>query len=150
MIRKVRYYLANFLRGIYLLYLKAHGIKVGKNTMISLGAKLDMHRGEIIIGDDCLVTKGCVILSHDGSARMVRPGSNGYGKVVIGNHVFIGVNAIILPNVTIGDHAVIAAGAVVTKDVAPETLVAGNPAREIKKLVGPFPVLNCLPKKTGK
>ena len=143
MLRKLRYHFANFLRWIYLLYLKAHGIKVGKNTMISLGAKLDMHRGEVTIGDDCLITKGCVILSHDGSAKMVHPGSNGYGKVVIGNHVFIGVNAIILPNVTIGDHAVIAAGAVVTKDVAPETLMAGNPACEIKKLSGPFPTLNC-------
>ena len=113
--------------------------------MVSLGAKLDLHRGEIIIGDDCLITKGCVILSHDGSAKMVHPGANGQGRVMIGNHVFIGVNAIVLPNVTIGDHAVIAAGAVVTKDVAPETLVAGNPAREIRKLIGPFPILNAPP-----
>ena len=150
MLRKLRYYLANFLRWIYQLYLRAYGIKIGKNTMISLGAKLDIHRGDITIGDDCLITKGSVILSHDGSAKMVHPGSNGYGKIVIGNHVFIGVNAIILPNVTIGDHAIVAAGAVVTKDVPPETLVAGNPARELKKLTGPFPILNCLPKMTGK
>ena len=63
---------------------------------------------------------------------MVHPGANGYGKVVIGNHVFIGVNAIILPNVTIGDNAVVAAGAVVTKDVPPYAVVAGVPAKVLR------------------
>lgn len=115
--------------------------------MISMGAKLDVHRGEIIIGDNCLITHGCHILSHDGAAKMVKPGSSGEGIVLIGNNVFIGVNAIVLPNVTIGDNAVIAAGAVVTHSVEADTLVAGNPARIIRKLDGPFPVLNRLPAK---
>ena len=146
-LRSVRHHLGNVLRAILTVRLRLNGIRIGKNTMVSLGAHLDMRRGEITIGDDCLITKGVVILSHDGAAKMVHPGANGYGKVVIGNHVFIGVNAIILPNVTIGDNAVVAAGAVVTKDVPAETLVAGNPARAIKKLSGPFPVLNCPPEK---
>jgi len=54
--------------------------------------------------------------------------------VKIGNDVFIGAGVTILPGVTIGDKAVIGAGSVVTKDVAPETVVAGNPAKLIKKL----------------
>lgn len=55
------------------------------------------------------------------------------GPVVIGNNVWIGDKATILPGVTIGDGAVIAANAVVTKDVEPYTVVGGNPARVIKK-----------------
>ncbi len=54
------------------------------------------------------------------------------GKVVIGNDVWIGTNAVILRNVSIGDGAVIAAGAVVTKNVSPYSIVGGIPAREIK------------------
>lgn len=55
------------------------------------------------------------------------------GKVEIGNDVWIGANALIMYNVKIGDGAVIAAGAIVTKDVEPYSIVAGVPAREIKK-----------------
>jgi maltose O-acetyltransferase len=55
--------------------------------------------------------------------------------VHIGDNVWIGRSAIILPGVTIGDNAVVAAGAVVTKDVPDATLVAGNPARVVRTLV---------------
>ncbi|MGE4563496.1 MAG: DapH/DapD/GlmU-related protein [Victivallaceae bacterium] len=145
MIRTIRHYLGNLIRETRLAYLRWSGIKIGRNTMISLGAKLDLRRGTTIIGDHCLITYGCCILSHDGAAKMIDPEQDGEGKVVIGNNVFIGVHSIILPNVTIGDNAVVAAGAVVTRDVAPATVVAGNPAREIKKLTGPFPILNQAP-----
>jgi acetyltransferase-like isoleucine patch superfamily enzyme len=54
--------------------------------------------------------------------------------VTIGNDIWIGANAVILPGVTIGDHSVVAAGAVVTKDVPPHSLVAGVPAKIIKQI----------------
>ena len=54
--------------------------------------------------------------------------------VIIGNDIWIGANAVLLPGVTIGDHSVVAAGAVVTKDVPPHSLVAGVPAKIIKKI----------------
>jgi maltose O-acetyltransferase len=53
------------------------------------------------------------------------------GAVTIGDRAWIGFRALVLPGVTIGEGAVIAAGAVVTKDVPPYTIVGGNPAREI-------------------
>ena len=53
------------------------------------------------------------------------------GDVVIGNRVWIGYRAIILPGITIGEGAVVGAGAVVTKDVEPFAIMAGNPARKI-------------------
>ena len=54
--------------------------------------------------------------------------------VHIGNNVWIGMNAVILKGVTIGDHSVVAAGAIVTRDVPPRTVVAGNPAKVVKEL----------------
>ncbi|MEH6728081.1 MAG: sugar O-acetyltransferase, partial [Hyphomicrobiales bacterium] len=54
--------------------------------------------------------------------------------ITVGNYVWIGAGAIILPGVTIGDGAVVAAGSVVTKDVAPRMIVAGNPAREMRSV----------------
>jgi maltose O-acetyltransferase len=54
--------------------------------------------------------------------------------ITVGNYAWIGAGAIILPGVTIGDGAVVAAGSVVTKDVAPRMIVAGNPAREVRSV----------------
>ena len=65
--------------------------------------------------------------SHD--KKIMKP-------VLIGNNVWVGCRAIILKGVTIGEGAVVAAGAVVTKDVPPFTLVAGNPARVIREVKG--------------
>ena len=78
---------------------------------------------------------GCTLFSHDGSVNMLKRLSgktlDRVGKVDIRDNVFIGHQAIVLPGVTIGPNVVVAAGAVVAKDVAPDTVVAGNPARPI-------------------
>ena len=136
------YYCAQVLRFFLVGYYRFRGIEIGKNTMVSFGAKLDTHRGKILIGNNCLITHGVKILSHDGAMRLIDSSDNGNGIVRIGNNVFVGVNSIILRNITIGDNVVIAAGSVVNKDVPSNTLVAGNPARIIKELKGPFPILN--------
>jgi len=57
--------------------------------------------------------------------------------VVIEDNVWIGTSAIIMPGVTIGQGSIVAAGAVVTMDVPPNTMFAGNPARQFLKLTGP-------------
>ena len=140
--RSIIHHLGNVLRLLYTLYLRSAGVTIGENTMISLGAKIDVRRGFISIGDNCLITHGSKILSHDGAMRLIDPGDDGAGYVRIGNNVFIGVNAIVLRNVTIGDNSVVGAGAVVTEDVPEGSVVIGNPAKIVKTMSGPFCVLN--------
>lgn len=140
--RSVARHIANLVRFVRTAYLRMLGVKIGRNTMISIGAKIDTHRGTVVIGDNCLITHGAKILSHDGATRLTNPSDNGSGKTQIGNNVFVGVNAVILRNVTIGDNSVVAAGAVVTRNVPPASVVAGNPAEVVKELPGPFQILN--------
>ena len=64
------------------------GVKIGKNTMISLGAKIDIHRGKVIIGDNSLITFGVKIVSHGGASRMIDINDFGNGEIAIGNNVF--------------------------------------------------------------
>lgn len=141
-LKAFRYCLSQLIRSIRIALLKAQGIQIGKNTMISMGAKIDTHRGKISIGSNCLITSGVKIVSHDGASRMINLNDYGDGEVIIGNNVFIGVNSVILRDVKIGDNAVVGAGSIVAKDVPPCVVVAGNPAKIVKELAGPFPVLN--------
>ena len=90
---------------------------------------------EIRIGHNCLI--GPDVGIYTAGHRLEPEGRvlDVYGlPVTIGNDVWIGGHSTILPGVTIGDGAVVAAGSVVTKDVAPRTLVGGNPARLIKNI----------------
>ncbi len=134
MLRKFKHYLGNVIRYLYYMYLRSMGVVIGNNTMISLGAKLDVRRGKIVIGDDCLITWGAVVLSHDASQLLAGNIEKSQATTIVENGVFIGVNSVILPGVRIGEKSVVGAGSVVTKDVAPQTLVAGNPARVIRQL----------------
>jgi acetyltransferase-like isoleucine patch superfamily enzyme len=114
--------------------LRVAGISIGKDCMISWGAKLDVSGGRIIIGDRCTITHGCILLSHDRAKKRIDLNDQGEGTVCLGHDVFVGVNSVILRDVTIGDYSIIGAGSVVTKDVPPSVVVAGNPARIIKQL----------------
>ncbi len=91
---------------------------------------------EVRIGHDCLMGPGAHIYTATHPLRAAERASGlEYGKpVVIGDHVWIGGRAVINPGISIGDGAIVAAGAVVTKDVPPRSVVGGNPARVIKLL----------------
>jgi acetyltransferase-like isoleucine patch superfamily enzyme len=110
------------------------GVQIGERTFISFGAWIDVARGVVRIGNGCEITKGCKILSHSAVEHALHPGvaSQG-GCTVIEDSVFIGMNAIILSNVKVGSNSIVGAGAVVTKNVPPYSVVAGNPARVIKR-----------------
>lgn len=109
---------------------------IGKNCVIGWGSIIDCV-GQVTIGNDCFFGHRVMILTgeHDPTKfGMERQNSGIIKSTTIGQGVWIASGAIVLPGVTIGDHAVIGAGAVVTKDVAPYTVVAGNPAKVIKEL----------------
>lgn len=93
----------------------------------------DINPELISIGRNSFITEGCKILTHFVDTSFDDFDHHTTGKVTIGNNVFIGVNVIISKSIIIGDGAVVGAGSVLTKDVAPYTIVAGNPARVIKK-----------------
>lgn len=131
----------NMFRWFKTSFYRLSGVSIGKNTMISLGAKLDVRRGKIIIGNYCLITHGCYILSHDGSAHVLNPEDDGSGIVEIGDHVFIGVNSVILRNVKIGDHVIIGAGTLVNRDIPEGAVALGNPVKIIRYLDKPYTIL---------
>ena len=113
-------------------------ISVGKNASLSLGSGYINNNCEIrcsssiTIGENVAISSDVIIRDND--AHKI-DGSLQVDPIVIGNHVWIGMRAIILKGVTIGDGAVIAAGAVVTHDVPPNTLVGGVPAKIIRQNV---------------
>jgi len=108
-------------------------ITVGKNVFINADCKFQ-DQGGIFIDDGALIGHGVVLatLNHDldpQKRQQLHP-----APIHIGKNVWIGSNSVICSGVTIGDDAVVAAGAVVVKDVAAGTVVGGVPAKEIKKL----------------
>lgn len=106
-------------------------ITIGRNVYIGPGVSLDWSFGHlIIIGDESTLVSGTRILCHD-AASSRRLGVTWCAPVSIGNRVYVGADALILPGVTVGDDAIVAAGAVVTRDVSPGAVVAGVPARQI-------------------
>jgi len=132
--RKIKQRLGGMLRYCRIAYLRMSGVSIGKNCFISWGAKLDVTGGHIIIGDKCTITHGCIVLSHDRAARLLDKNDKNSGTVRIGSGVFIGVNSVVLRNVTIGDNAIIGACSLVTKDIPPNTLAMGSPARVKREL----------------
>lgn len=105
----------------------------GKRVFVNSGCKFQ-DQGGIYIGDDVLVGHNCVIATLNHAEDPERRGDMIPQPVCIGNKVWIGANATILPGVSIGDGAIIAAGAVVTKDVKPRTVVGGIPAKVLKTI----------------
>ena len=108
-------------------------ITVGKRVFINSGCCFQ-DQGGIEIGDDVLIGQQVVIATLNHDLNPEKRGSMTPKPVKIGNKVWIGAHATILPGVTIGDGAVVAAGAVVTKYVPPNTVVAGVPAKVIKEI----------------
>ena len=94
--------------------------------------------GPVTIGHHVNLAQGITVtaLNHKFENPDIRIDEQGVSTkpVVIGNDIWVGANAVILPGITIGDHSVIAAGAIVTKDVPPHSLVAGVPAKVIKQI----------------
>jgi len=134
---------------VRLLAYRLAGIKIGRGSRIHMGVNFFNPRG-ITIGDDTIIGDHCFldgraplkignhvditsqVLIYNSEHNIHSPGFEATEEpVTIGDYVFIGARAIILPGVKIGNGAVIAAGAVVTKDVPPMIIAGGIPAKKI-------------------
>jgi acetyltransferase-like isoleucine patch superfamily enzyme len=107
-------------------------ITVGEDTFLNEGTSVVAHH-RIEIGHSCRIGELVGIFDTDHHAVDALSPLR-LAPVTIGDNVWIGRGAMILPGVTIGDNAVVAAGSVVTASVAANTLVAGNPARLVREL----------------
>ncbi|PHQ36740.1 acyltransferase [Rhodopirellula bahusiensis] len=111
-------------------FLNGRRVSFGDRNVINFGCLLDGRKFNITTGSDVSIGPEVAILTLGHDPQSPDFADRG-GDVVIGNHVWIGYRATVLPGVTIGDGAVVAAGAVVSKDVDPYTIVAGVPAKPI-------------------
>ena len=87
----------------------------------------------IKIGNNCQITRGVLFFTHGGAGAVRKwyPKFDTFGKITIGDYVYIGCNSIVLPGVTVGNNVLIAAGSVVTKSIPDNVVVGGNPAKII-------------------
>jgi len=110
------------------------GVDVGSSCRIyirSWGSEPFLIR----IGNKVTITSGVRFLTHDGATWLIHDDRGSrfqkYGRISIGDNVFVGVNSLLMPGITVGARSVVAAGSVVTKDVPTGSVVAGNPAKVI-------------------
>jgi maltose O-acetyltransferase len=115
----------------YIPSLRARGLAVGDRTYIGSRTRFDPgFLWAITIGSGVVMAHDTLVIAHDASMRR-EIGYTLAQPVTICDGAYIGAACVILPGVTIGERAIVGAGSLVREDVAPETVVAGNPARPI-------------------
>ncbi|MDN6640286.1 MAG: sugar O-acetyltransferase [Tetragenococcus sp.] len=109
-------------------------IKIGKNVFINSGCRFQ-DQGGITLGDQSLIGHNVVMATINHDYDPTKRGTMHLAPIVLKERTWVGSSATILPGVTVGENSVVAAGSVVTKDVEPNTIVGGNPAKFISNLV---------------
>ncbi|OBH56561.1 hypothetical protein A5686_00355 [Mycobacterium sp. E2479] len=119
------------------------GIRIGSDVYMGFNVELETNFPELVsIGNHVTISHRCIITAHmdspsDTPVKDFLP--MGAKPVIIEDGAWICIGATILPGVTVGENAVVAAGAVVSRDVPANTVVAGIPARHVKRLDAAFP-----------
>ena len=115
---------------------RLQGAKVGKGVFIDRSVILDgIHAELITIGDDVRLAPGSIVYCHAKAGNVLSEYlPDLVAPVVIKDHAFIGLNAIVMPGVTVGEGAVLTCGSVALASIPDYTLAAGNPARVIRSL----------------
>ena len=113
-------------------YARSIGVQIGKNCKIST-RNWPSEPYLVTIGNNVQITHCVSVYTHGGgqAIRKTYPEFDVFGKVRIDDWAYIGAHSLIMPGVTVGEGALVAAGSVVTRSVAPHTVVGGNPARYI-------------------
>lgn len=124
----------------YIKMLRKEGVQIGDNCIISKSAYFGGEPWLIRIGNNTRITKEVSFITHDGGLWTLRkcglidPEAVKFGPIIIGDNCHIGWNVIIMPGVSIGNNCVIAAGAVVTKNVPDGSVWGGVPAKHIENI----------------
>lgn len=129
----------------YSSFLKSQGMSIGEGCEIYKDVNFGSEPYLISIGDCVRINSGVTFVTHDGGCWILRnldqynnyadfSRADYFGLIRIERNVHIGTNAIIMPNVTIGANSIVACGAVVTKNIPPNTIVGGIPAKKIESL----------------
>jgi maltose O-acetyltransferase len=109
-------------------------LSIGPRAFVNFGVDINA-RESIVIGANVRI--GPLVSIVDDDMHEVTPGQRRRSPIRIGDNVWLGRGVVVSPGVTIGDHAVVGANSVVTRDVAPATVVAGSPARLVRALEVP-------------
>ena len=108
-------------------------LRLGERVFINSGCRFQ-DQGGITVGDDCLIGHDVVMATLNHDMDPSRRADLHPAPIVVGNQVWIGAKATVLPGVTIGEDAVVGAGSVVTKDVPAGTVVVGSTARVVREV----------------
>lgn len=120
-------------------YARSIGVTVGQDCRI-LGMTPTTFGSEpylVRLGRHVTITAGTRFVTHDGGVWIFRdehPNIDVFGPITVGDNVFIGMNSIIMPGVSVGNNCVIGAGSVVTRDIPPDCVAVGAPAKPIRTL----------------
>ncbi len=121
-------------------YFREQGVRVGKGTRIvskDVGGTFGSEPYLVRLGNNCSMAAGVRFITHDGGVWALRnkhPKLDCFAPIEIKDNVIVGMNTIIMMGVTIGPNCVIGAGSIVTKDIPPNTVAAGVPAKVIMTL----------------
>lgn len=129
----------NFLNWLWVKRIQRKGLEIGADCRILGFPSFGSEPYLVSLGDRVAIAAGVKFITHDGGTWVIRTRPEcadviRYGRIRVNDNCVIGTGAIILPNVTIGPNSVVGAGSVVTRDVPPNCVVAGSPARVITSI----------------
>jgi acetyltransferase-like isoleucine patch superfamily enzyme len=120
---------------------RLRGVDIGRNVEIGYYCIIgNVHPSRIHIGDHAIITANSVILEHDNSYYYTYGHDVKFGDVHIGEQAFLGIGTVVMPGVNIGSHAIVGALSFVKSDVPSYSVVAGQPAKVVKRFPEDIPV----------